>query len=87
MTYKNRYNTFLTIYHSLILIDIFIIALSTNYLIKLYKKIYDKIIEDLLSYAKIVNEQFLKLKYREKYFDSVMSKIIYIPSPTFDSNV
>lgn len=71
-------------YHSLVLIDIFIIVLSSNYLIKLYKKIYDKIIEDLLSYAKIVNEKFWNLKYREKYFDSVMSKILYIPSLTFD---
>lgn len=84
MIYKNGINTFLSTYRSLAPIDILIIALGSNDLIKYYKKTPEKIIKDLLKYSEIINEQFSDLKYRNKYFNSIKPQIIYILPPNFD---
>lgn len=84
MPYKNGINTFLATYRSLAPIDILIIALGSNDLIKFYKKTSEKIIKDLLKYTEIINEQFSDFKYKEKYFNSTLPRIIYILPSNFD---
>lgn len=84
LIYKNGLVTFLSTYRSLAPVDILIIALGTNDLSNYYKKTSDKVIQDLLEYTKIIENQFSDLKYRNKYFNSVKPRIIYILPSNFD---
>lgn len=84
LIYKNGLTTFLATFRSLAPIDILIIALGTNDLSNYYKKASDKVIRDLLEYTKIIEKQFSDLKYRNKYFNSIKPRVIYILPSNFD---
>lgn len=83
--YKNGKATFLAIFRTNAPIDILIIALGTNDLQIKYNRDSKEIINDLLWYKQIVEEQYRDVEDQKKYFkNGKMPKIIYILPPNFD---
>lgn len=83
--YKNGKDSFLSIYKSQAPIDILIIALGSNDLQKKYNRAYKNIIEDLLWYKEILEENMSDLRIKKKYFKKgKMPRIIYIMPINFN---
>lgn len=83
--HKNGKDTFLAIFRTNAPIDILIIALGTNDLQIKYNRSSKEIIEDLLWYKQIVEEQYRDEEDQKKYFKKgKMPKMIYILPPNFD---
>lgn len=83
--FKNGKDSFLSIYKSQAPIDILIIALGSNDLQKKYNRAYKNIIEDLLWYKEILEENISDLRIKKKYFKKgKMPRIIYIMPINFN---
>lgn len=85
-SFKNGMNTFLSIFRTAAPVDMIIIALGTNDLQIDYHKSSEKIINDLLWYKNILEEQFNVEKYKNKYFNNIFPEILFILPPNFKAD-
>lgn len=82
--YKNGQDTFVATFKTNAPVDEIIISLGTNDLQLKYQRSSEKIIQDLLWYEYQLEEIFSDMEDREKYFNGIMPKIIYILPVNFD---
>lgn len=83
--YKNGKSTFISTFRTIAPVDVVIIALGTNDLQLKYNKDAVKIVDDLVWYKKVLEEQYADEDDKVKYFvGNKMPDIIYILPPCFD---
>ena len=83
--YKNGKDVFLSTFRTVAPIDILLIALGTNDLQLKYNRKANEIINDLVWYTEVLEEEFSDIDNQKKYFSNMkMPKIIYILPPNFD---
>lgn len=84
-TYKNGKDNFLATFRTVAPVNQIVIMLGTNDLQIKYNKSSKKIIEDLIWYYKIIQEEYMDVDNQKKFFvNNTMPKFLFILPANFD---